>query len=157
MKRKNIFYGLLIALSAITLTSCGTSNKGEGDMDSSVVENNKTADNPDAPNEVAAITCENPEWNFGKINEGEVVIHSFHIKNTGNHALRITNCVASCGCTTTKCKKEPIAPGEETDIEIKFDSKGKKENVTKTITVTANTLPPETEFKIRGFVIPSED
>ena len=40
--------------------------------------------------------------------------------------LIIENASASCGCTVPDWPKEPIAPGAKSQINVKFDSKGKK-------------------------------
>ena len=50
--------------------------------------------------------------------------------------------------------KEPIAPGASGEIEVKFNSKGKKNNQTKTVTINANTDPGQTILKIKAFVTP---
>ena len=70
-------------------------------------------------------------------------------------------CKGSCGCTVPQCPKEPIAPGAEGEIEVKFNSKGKggaggKKN-TKTVTVNANTVPEQTRITISANVLPAAD
>lgn len=156
MKNTKFFTILLVSISMFLLVACGQKTT-DSQVDTDLVTNNKTADNPNATNPEPIFTCAEPIWNFGKINEGEVVLHTFKFTNTGNEALVISNCQASCGCTTPKCSKNPVAPGESGEIEIRFASEGRTNNITKNITVTANTNPPETVLTITGFVIPSAD
>lgn len=75
---------------------------------------------------------------FGPIKQGDVVEHTFLFENTGEVPLVISNIKASCGCTTPSWPKEPIEPGAEGKILVKFDSKGKVGQQLKNITIAAN-------------------
>lgn len=92
------------------------------------------------------------EFDFGTITDGEKVRHSFKFKNTGKEPLVISNAKGSCGCTVPQWPKEPIAPGKSGEIEVEFNSKGKKGNQTKNVTITANTDPANTILKIKAQV-----
>lgn len=94
-------------------------------------------------------------WDFGTIDEGDAVTHIFKFTNTGDNPLIIDRCKGSCGCTVPQCPKEPIAPGEEGEIEVKFNSKGKKNKQTKTVTINANTVPEQTRITISADVTPA--
>ena len=96
------------------------------------------------------------EHDFGTMDEGDAVTHVFSFTNTGSEPLILDKCKGSCGCTVTQCPKEPIAPGASGEIEVKFNSKGKKNNQTKTVTINANTDPGQTILKIKAFVNPAE-
>ena len=78
---------------------------------------------------------------LGKIKEGSVVEISWKFKNTGNKPLIIAEARGTCGCTIADKPKEPIAPGKEGVIKARFNSQGQSPNVTKTVTVDANTKP----------------
>jgi uncharacterized protein DUF1573 len=88
---------------------------------------------------------------MGKIKEGQVMEVSFRFKNSGDKNLVIENVKASCGCTVPEKPEKPIAPGEESIIKAKFDSRGKPGSQHKTITVSANT--PEAEYNLSFSVI----
>lgn len=92
---------------------------------------------------------------FGTIDEGDVEIYVFEFTNTGDEPLILDKCKGSCGCTVPQCPKEPIAPGATGTIEIKFNSKGKKNKQTKKVTVTANTDPVQTILTITAQVTPA--
>lgn len=94
-------------------------------------------------------------WDFGTIDEGDAVTHIFTFTNTGDNPLIIDRCKGSCGCTVPQCPKEPIAPGEQGEIEVKFNSKGKKNKQTKTVTINANTVPEQTRITISADVTPA--
>ena len=96
------------------------------------------------------------EHDFGTLDEGDAVTHVFLFTNTGSEPLLLEKCKGSCGCTVPQCPKTPIAPGAQGEIEVKFNSKGKKNNQTKTVTINANTDPSQTILKIKAFVNPAE-
>lgn len=78
------------------------------------------------------------EHDFGNITQGEVVKHSFIISNNGGDLLKILDVKAACGCTAANPSKKELKPGESTNIDVSFDSKGRKGPQTKTVTVTTN-------------------
>ena len=77
---------------------------------------------------------------LGKVNEGQVVDITWHVKNTGTKPLVIASVIPGCGCTVAEKPTEPIAPGGDGVIKAKFDSKNQTEGEhRKNITVNANT------------------
>ena len=94
------------------------------------------------------------EWDFGTINEGDVVEHTYLFKNTGEAPLIIESAKPSCGCTVPSWSKEPIPVGGAGEILVKFDSKGKPNIQTKTVTITSNTWPKVTTLRFKTFVTP---
>jgi hypothetical protein len=98
------------------------------------------------------IKYEQESFDFGVVNEGDLVTHTFKFKNTGTEPLTISNAKASCGCTVPNWSKEPVAPGASGEIKVEFNSKGKPGNQSKRVTVTANTNPTDTFIEIKGMV-----
>lgn len=78
---------------------------------------------------------------LGKVQEGSVVEVTWKLKNTGNKPLIIASVNPGCGCTVADKPEEPIAPGSESFIKAKFDSKGREGQQRKDVYVTANTNP----------------
>lgn len=111
-----------------------------------------TADTPLDTNNIAKITLEETDFNFGSVNEGDVVKHTFKLKNVGNQPLLITDIRTTCGCTVPTWNKSPIAANANDQVEVKFDTKGKANEQVKKITIIANTFPAETELILRGMV-----
>lgn len=91
---------------------------------------------------------------FGKIKAGEKVKTKFHFKNTGTNPLIFSNAVGSCGCTVPSYPRQALQPGEEGDIDVEFDSSGKRGEEIKTVTITANTEPKQIVLTIKATVIP---
>lgn len=85
-------------------------------------------------------------WDFGDIQEGEEVCHTFYFKNTGEENLLIKKVETGCGCTTVNYDKEPIRPGKEGKIEIAFNSAGRYGKQYKEISIFANI--PEKQAKL---------
>ncbi|MFT4523662.1 MAG: hypothetical protein ACI8ZN_002617 [Bacteroidia bacterium] len=147
---------VILGLASMLFAACTQSTSTN--VDPSLATNNKTASDPEAQNPEPQMTFEETVFDFGRITEGEHMKHTFRFTNTGNESLVISDCKASCGCTTPKCAKgKPIAPGDKGEIEVVFNSQGKPKNQSKTITITANTAPPQNMLTIKGYVIPTEE
>jgi Protein of unknown function (DUF1573) len=93
------------------------------------------------------------KYDFGTLHDGDVVHTTFSFKNTGKKDLVIQNCVGSCGCTVPSWPHEAIAPGASAKIAVDFNSSGKSGVQHKTVTVLANTDPPNTILEITSNVI----
>ena len=75
---------------------------------------------------------------FGKIVQGSSVTTSFILKNNGKSDLSIRKTHASCGCTLATLEKDVLAPGEELELGITFNSAGRRGNQQKSITIYSN-------------------
>ena len=93
------------------------------------------------------------EYNFGTVEQGEKVSHTYKFKNTGDNPLILTNAKGSCGCTVPKWPRDPIAPGGEGEVTVEFDSKNKKGTRNQKVTLTANTEPANTVLYLKGEVL----
>lgn len=92
------------------------------------------------------------EFDYGTIDQGEKVNHTYKFSNTGSEPLIISNAKGSCGCTVPSWPKEPIPVGGTGEIAVQFDSKGKKGKQSKRVTITANTDPAQSFLTIKGEV-----
>lgn len=84
------------------------------------------------------VEFENMTFNFGTINQGDVVDHTFKFKNLGKNDLVIRKTKASCGCTAIAPVNDVIKGGAEGEIKVTFNSRGKSGKQNKTITVITN-------------------
>jgi len=107
---------------------------------------------PDGP--TATMDFASMDHDFGTINEGDVVEHTYKFKNTGAAPLIIQSAQGSCGCTVPEWSKEPIPVGGTGFVKAKFDSNGKQNAQNKTVTVTANTWPKQTVLRFKAMVTP---
>jgi hypothetical protein len=138
-----IIYTTILLLA---LVSCDQRSRETKNLNTSAIETDQTS------NKEPIISFDKKTWDFGTITDGEVVEHTFRFTNTGTSDLVISSASASCGCTIPNWPKEPIAPGEKGEIKVEFNSNGKKDMVTKDITILANTNPVKTILQIKVFV-----
>ncbi len=94
---------------------------------------------------------------FGEIKEdGGVKNVNFKFKNTGGQPMVLHNVKASCGCTTPEWTRNPIPPGGEGYVKVKFDPRNRPGNFNKTITVSSNAQNATVILRINGKVLPRE-
>ncbi|AMS26664.1 hypothetical protein AEM51_06135 [Bacteroidetes bacterium UKL13-3] len=105
----------------------------------------------------AVIEFEKTDHDFGTITQGEQAEYNFKFRNTGKQDLLISSAQASCGCTVPEYSKEPIKPGAQGSIKVKFNSDYRLDAFEKAVVITANTTPLETVLKIRGFINPKPE
>ncbi|MES2779476.1 MAG: DUF1573 domain-containing protein [Bacteroidota bacterium] len=157
---KRIFY--TVAMASMVF-ACNTEPTPKASTD--LVNNPVTADVPKADTtETAAassngatIEFEKTDHDFGTITQGEQAEYNFKFRNTGSEDLIIASAQASCGCTVPEYSKEPIKPGAQGSIKVKFNSDYRLDAFEKAVVITANTTPMETLLKIRGFINPKPD
>lgn len=94
------------------------------------------------------------EYDFGAINEGQVVEHLFTFTNNGQAPLVISNITASCGCTSPDWSKAPVKPGAEGYVKVVFNSTSKSGAQAPTVSIQANTNPAVTRLRLKGTVTP---
>jgi uncharacterized protein DUF1573 len=139
----------LSLLSIMAFVSCKENASSKVKTDNVAV----AAERDEAAKQVPVMEFEKAEHDFGTIEQGTPQETVFIFTNTGNAPLIITNATSSCGCTVPNPPKEPIAPGEKGELLVKFNGSGQNQ-VTKTITVTANTAKGSELLRIKAFVNP---
>ncbi|MEM0992746.1 MAG: DUF1573 domain-containing protein [Bacteroidota bacterium] len=163
LKRFNL--SLLVFAMALFVVSCANDTEAET-REAAVTAITPTATQPAAnantpaqPTQPAApagptttMSFDEMVYDFGTVSAGEKVRHVYTFKNTGNEPLVISNARGSCGCTVPQWPQEAIAPGDDGEIVVEYNSKGKSGNETKTVTITANTEPAVTKLTIKGIV-----
>jgi hypothetical protein len=108
---------------------------------------------PEGP--LPEFTFDEESFDFGTINEGDVVEHIFAFTNSGQAPLIISSAQGSCGCTVPVWPKEPIGVGEKGEIKVKFDTRKKPGIQNKTVTIKSNTFPSQKRIKIKANVTPA--
>ena len=78
---------------------------------------------------------------IGQVGEGEVVIDSFLVTNTGALPYIIKDVKATCDCTVLRRPTYPVMPGETASVRIEFDTRGKIGRTTPGVVVYDNTRP----------------
>ncbi len=144
---------MILALGAIAMVSF-TSCKENAASKINTANVAEAAERDEAAKLVPVMTFDKQEHDFGTIDQGTPQETVFSFTNTGNGPLIITDAKSSCGCTVPEYpKNKAIAPGEKGEMLVKFNGAGQNQ-VTKTITVTANTEKGSELIRIKAFVNP---
>ena len=96
---------------------------------------------PLTPEEAAVapqLTIENRMYDFGSIEQGSQVTATYMLKNTGKNDLNIRKTYASCGCTIPKLTKSILKEGEEVEMQVVFNTTGRRGNQMKSVTIYSN-------------------
>ena len=151
---KNIVVALAFIVSSGLLISCGNTNASSKVKTENVESAEKRDENIGQGAPIASFDKE--VHDFGTVEEGEVVETIFTVTNTGKSDLVITNAQASCGCTVPNWPNEAIAPGKSGEIKVSFNTSGKPNKQSKTVTLTTNTEGGREVIKISGMVTPKK-
>ncbi|NRA50280.1 MAG: DUF1573 domain-containing protein [Phaeodactylibacter sp.] len=89
---------------------------------------------------------------YGTIEQGSDPYRVFSFTNNGTEPLIITHAKGSCGCTVPTYPKEPIAPGETSEIKVRYDT-NRLGKFTKRVTLTTNAGDEKKMLTIKGEVI----
>jgi uncharacterized cupredoxin-like copper-binding protein len=138
---------IVAVLSAFIFTSC-KDNAADKVSEENVAA---AADRDASTGEFPVMTFNETEFDFGTIDQGTNVEHVFKFTNTGSAPLVIVDAKGSCGCTVPSYSKSPVAPGEEGELLVKFNGSGKNQ-ISKTVTITANTESGKEVIKIKALV-----
>lgn len=142
---------LLATIAAFSLFSCK-----DNAVNKVVEEKVAAAEQRDVAMETFPVmSFKEEQFDFGEIDQGTHVEHVFTFTNTGDAPLVITNASSSCGCTIPQYPREPVAPGEEGELLVKFDGSGRG-TVSKNITLTTNTEKGMERLRIRATVNPKQ-
>lgn len=138
---------VLAVLSVFVFTSCkeNAADKVNEENVAAAAERDENA------GKFPVMTFAETEYDFGTIDAGTNVEHRFKFTNTGEAPLVIVDAKSSCGCTVPEKPDGPIAPGDEGELLVKFNGSGKNQ-VSKTVTITANTQAGKETLKIKAFV-----
>ena len=95
------------------------------------------------------MTLESLIVDYGEIEQGSDPLRKVSFTNTGTEPLIISNAKGSCGCTVPTWPREPIAPGETADIEIRYDTK-RIGAINKTVRLTTNDATGTYTLRVKG-------
>lgn len=144
---------LVFAFSGLFIACNGSDAKAK--VNKANLEKAKQRD-IEAKQGAAIISFDKKEYDFGTVNEGEIIKTTFKVTNAGKTDLVIVNAQPSCGCTVPTWPKDPIKPGESGDIYVEFNTAGKPNRQNKTVTLTTNTESGREILTIKGSVVPKK-
>mgnify|MGYP001197725962 FL=1 len=106
------------------------------------------------PEEVPAIAFADTLVELGIVSEGTQADVVFSFQNTGNAALILSDVSTSCGCTLAEqWPREPIHPGGNGEVAVRFDSRGRVGANRKEVFVVTNAVPSTTTLVLTAKVI----
>lgn len=88
---------------------------------------------------------------YGEIMQNADPVRKIKFTNTGTEPLIIKNAQGSCGCTVPIWPKEPIMPGETSEIEIHYAT-DRIGQIMKTVTITTNEEGINHVIQVKGNV-----
>ena len=142
MKSKII--GLVFFLGLLA-GACNEKPSNTASLETEKIKDKKSSLSDNKPEKEVDPNAKYPEFKFektkhefGDIHKGAIVKHTFKFSNTGEIPLLINDIRTTCGCTTPKYTKEPIAPGTDGEIVVQFNSAGKQGIQNKKITILSN-------------------
>lgn len=101
------------------------------------------------------LVFDHTEWFFGTIaEESGVVEHTFTAKNQSSSPALILDVIASCGCMKPEFKRQPVMPGGEIDVVLRFNPLGQQGAIERIVTVYGEQQQVIARLKIRGDVTP---
>jgi len=103
----------------------------------------------------AEMTFDSEVIDYGTISQNADGVRTFKFTNTGNAPLIISNAKGSCGCTVPTWPKQPINPGENGEIKVKYAT-SRVGPINKSVTVMSNATTPSKVLRIKGSVLVKE-
>ncbi len=93
-------------------------------------------------------------YDFGQMKQQESRTTFIQVTNAGGGLLVISDVEADCGCTVPTLTTKRLAPGESTQIEVRFDSKKFHGRVVKTVQIHSNDpTNPVVDFMVNAEVL----
>ncbi len=93
------------------------------------------------------------KYDFGSVSHGSVLRHSFRFKNTGLNPLMIAKTDVKCGCTVSGYPYDAIAPGQEGEITVEYNTGFNKLEVgkqKKEVAIHSNSMPESVDIIIEA-------
>ncbi len=102
------------------------------------------------------MTFESMSVDYGTIEQHADPLRVLKFTNTGKEPLVIKNAKGSCGCTVPTWPKEPIMPGQTSEIEVRYAT-NRLGKINKTIKITTNEGPDPHVIKVVGNILQKEE
>ncbi len=144
MKQVFAVIALFFAAIGMTMAQEPASNETTNSIVKEVKMAEKTGDQP-------VMSLESTVVDYGEIGKGSDPLRSVAFTNTGSAPLIIKHAKGSCGCTVPDWPKEPILPGETSEISVRYDTK-RVGPIRKTVRITTNEGDQPHILQIKGLV-----
>lgn len=92
---------------------------------------------------------------FGDVDDSQEYHQMVTLTNVGNETLVIHDVSATCGCTFGEPEKNELAPGESTQLAVKFNPERRSgEQHGKRVMIKTNDPTGDSDIVVKAFVIP---
>ncbi len=105
--------------------------------------------------EKAALSVDDPVFDWGSVYQGEKIDHTFTLSNKSDKAFTIKEVKLNCGCLVAmgEVKEKRLDPGKSMPVAIRVDTtKLKSGPLTKTATIKTDVLPSGYNLVLKGEV-----
>lgn len=93
------------------------------------------------------IACDEPNFDFGTVDNQTTIEHTFLIKNIGDTTLEITQVKPACGCTVAELTEKMVPPGGISHVTAKLSLQGRSGLQSKAITIFSND-PQNPQYRV---------
>jgi hypothetical protein len=101
------------------------------------------------------LICDQPVFDFGTIQQHASVTNVFTIRNEGDRTFPLKRIHSGCACTKAKLSARMIGPGESAELEVVFNSRGRKGRQEKRVRlIPSDRSIPALTVEMNGFVMP---
>lgn len=96
------------------------------------------------------------EYNFGTMQHGDSMSHSFVFRNIGDGPLNLDMGSSTCKCTVGELKSSTLKPGEETEVTLTWNAVSISADFGQSATIHTNAPDtPEVQLRVRGQIADS--
>ncbi len=96
---------------------------------------------------------EDPSYDFGQVEMGVVVMHSFRYRNSGDEDLIVYFAKGGCTCVQVEYEKDTIAPGGTGEVTMIFNTSNRVGEEVNTLYLQANTAQKVHRAWFRGKIL----
>lgn len=97
------------------------------------------------------------EFDFGYVPQKAKITHVYWLKSVGDDVLNIVKVVPGCGCTKAPIDMNVLAAGDSTRLEVIFNTKGYKGQVTKSPRIETNAEGKTSRITFTANVVTEKD
>lgn len=94
-------------------------------------------------------------YDYGEIREGSDGIYTIDFKNVGDTPIVVNRVRSSCGCTVPSWPQEPVEPGAEGEIKVKYNTR-LTGSFMKSVYVYSSAENSPVKLTVKGKVLPME-
>ena len=140
---KKIFCLLVLLTSVVIFSANAQRNRNVQQRDETITPPVfvPTAEGP-------KIEFANVVFDYGQIEQGANGDSHFIFRNVGSEPLILMNVSASCGCTVPNWPREPIMPGQESKIIVRYDTH-RIGHIGRAVTVFSNSVDGNDRITLR--------